>query len=56
VSAFETRLVVVQEVVLCKKGRDLVENNSFKCFHDEWKKGYRSVEWVSEAVGLPEPA
>jgi len=32
-----------QEVVLCKKDRDLVENNSFKCFHDEWKKGYWSV-------------
>jgi len=31
------------EVVLCKKGRDLVENNSFKCFRDEWKNEYRSV-------------
>jgi len=38
VSAFETRLVVVQEVVLCKKGRDLVENN-FKCLCDEQNKG-----------------
>jgi len=43
VSTFETRLIVVQEVVLCEKGRDLVENNSFKCLRDEWKKGYRSI-------------
>ncbi len=28
----ETRLVVIEEVVLFKKGRDLVEHNSFKCF------------------------
>ncbi len=26
------RLVTVQEVVLCEKGSDLVEHNSFKCF------------------------
>ncbi len=28
----EARLVTVQEVVLCEKGSDLVEHNSFKCF------------------------
>ncbi len=28
----ETRLVAIEEVVLFKKGRDLVEHNSFKCF------------------------
>jgi len=43
VSNFETRLIVFQEIVLCKKGRDLIENSSFKCFCHTWKKGYRSV-------------
>ncbi len=28
----EARWVVVQEVVLCEKGSDLVEHNTFKCF------------------------
>ncbi len=32
VSTSETRLVAVQEVVLCEKDRDLVEHNSFKSF------------------------
>ncbi len=42
-STSETRLVAVQEVVLCEKGRDLVEHNSFKCFCNERKKGNWSV-------------
>jgi len=50
VAAFETKLVVVQEIVLCKKGRDLVEDDSFKCFSNEWKKGYRSVGLLSSGV------
>ncbi|XDV36020.1 hypothetical protein PO909_005874 [Leuciscus waleckii] len=35
--------IILQEVVLHKKGRDLVENNSFKCLRNECKKGYRAV-------------
>uniref|UniRef100_A0A8C1YYX2 Cullin 4A n=1 Tax=Cyprinus carpio TaxID=7962 RepID=A0A8C1YYX2_CYPCA len=35
-------LVAVQEVVLYKKQRELVEHSSFKCLCNEWKKGYRS--------------
>ncbi len=34
-STSEARLVTVQEVVLCEKGSDLVEHNSFKCFCNE---------------------
>ncbi len=34
-STSEARLVAVQEVVLCEKGRDLVERNLFKCFYIE---------------------
>ncbi len=34
-SISETRLVAVEEVVLCEKGRDLVEQlSSFKCFNN----------------------
>ncbi len=33
----------VEEVVLCEKGRDLVEHSSFKCFSNERKKGNWSV-------------
>ncbi len=39
----EGRLVAVEEVVLCEKGRDLVEHSLFKCFCNERKKGNRSV-------------
>ncbi len=35
--------MVVQKVVLCEKGRDLIEHNSFKCFCNERKKGNQSV-------------
>ncbi len=42
-STSETRLVAVEEVVLCEKGRDLVEHNSFKSFCSERKKGNWSV-------------
>lgn len=36
-------LVAVEEVILCEKGRDLVEQRSFKCFCNERKRGNRSV-------------
>jgi len=36
-------LFAVQEVVLFKKGRDLVESNSFKCFCNKLKEGYLSL-------------
>ncbi len=39
ISTSETRLVAVQEVVVCEKGSDLVEHDSFKCFCNERKKG-----------------
>ncbi len=38
ISTSEARLVAVQEVVLCEKGSDLVEHDSFKCFCNERKK------------------
>ncbi len=34
-AASEARLVVVQNVVLCKKQRELVEHNSLKCLCEE---------------------
>ncbi len=40
-STSEARLVTVQEVVLCEKGFDLVEHNSFKCLNA--KKGRSTV-------------
>ncbi len=39
-SISETRLVAAEEVVLCEKGRDLVEQlSSFKCFNNGKNKG-----------------
>ncbi len=45
-AASEARLVVVQEVVLCKKHRELVEHKMLKCLCNEWEKEYRSVVFL----------
>ncbi len=52
-STSETKLVAVEEVILCEKGRYLVEHNSFKCFCNERKFSERDgprVGFLSSGV------
>jgi len=35
---------LLSRVLLCKKGRDLFENDLFKCISNEWKKVFNFVD------------
>ncbi len=51
-AASETWLFSVVFVVLWKEQWDLVEDNSFECFGNEWKERDRSVFFYKRSVNV----